>query len=98
MRATIEAAVAHQVALEINGAPFRLDLNEEHCRIARAMGARFVISSDSHQWEPGDIERLVAGAAVAHDADIRSADILNTRPVEELVTVHGESGRSEGAG
>src|SRR5262249_22525355 len=46
--AVITRAVELGVALEINSQPHRLDLNDSYARLARARGARLVISSDAH--------------------------------------------------
>ena len=41
-------AARHNVALELNSSPERLDLNDVLLRAAKAKGCRFVVSTDAH--------------------------------------------------
>ena len=82
MRRVIEAAAAAGVAMEINGQIDRLDLDDRHARMARDAGARIVISTDAHSTTA--LGGLRWGVTVARRAWLTAADVLNTRPVEEL--------------
>ena len=48
MEKVIKACIANNVVLEINSSPSRLDLSDKYVRIAKGMGAKFVINTDSH--------------------------------------------------
>jgi DNA polymerase (family 10) len=76
------AAAAAGVALEINSQVHRLDLDEGHAKLARDRGVKLVIASDAHS--PAALGVLRWGTAVARRAWLEPADILNTRPVDEL--------------
>lgn len=59
MKAVIEAAVAHDVALEINAHWMRLDLRDVHVRMAVEAGCLISINCDTH--EPRDMDNLRFG-------------------------------------
>lgn len=59
MKAVIEAAVANNVALEINAHWLRLDLRDAHVRLAMELGALLAIDCDVH-WEE-DFDNLRFG-------------------------------------
>ncbi len=80
----LEAAMQRGVALEINGQPDRLDLPDTWIRAARQMGARFVISSDSHSVQ--QFGNLRYGAGQARRGGLTPAEVLNTRSAHDLVT------------
>ena len=79
----IEGAVRHRVALEINGQPDRLDLPDTLVQAARARGARFVISSDSHSVR--HLDNLRYGVGQARRGWLGPADVLNTRDADGLL-------------
>jgi DNA polymerase (family 10) len=74
-----DAAMAHGVALEINGQPDRLDLDEHLARRARDRGVKLIIDSDAHS--PAALGNLRWGVSVARRAWLEPQDILNTQPV-----------------
>ncbi|HXW05273.1 MAG TPA: DNA polymerase/3'-5' exonuclease PolX [Vicinamibacterales bacterium] len=78
----VAAAADAGVALEINSQPDRLDLDEHHARLARDRGVGIVVDSDAHS--PAALGQLRWGVTVARRAWLTSADVLNTRPVEQL--------------
>jgi DNA polymerase (family 10) len=76
------AAAAHGVALEINSQIHRLDLNDANARLARAHGARLIVSTDAHSRAALGLRRW--GVTVARRAWLTRADILNTLPFDEF--------------
>jgi len=78
----LAAAAAAGVALEINSQVHRLDLDEGHAKLARDRGVKLVIDSDAHS--PAALGVVRWGITVARRAWLEAADILNTRPVDEL--------------
>jgi len=74
----IEGAKARGVALELNAHPARLDLNEVHCKLAKELGVKLVISTDAHSTFGLDTMRF--GIGQARRAWLERKDVLNTRP------------------
>lgn len=82
MEAIIEAAVRTRTALEINSSPERLDLKDEHVRMAMEAGTLLAINSDMHQ--PVDFDNLALGVAVARRGWATPDAVVNTWDVERL--------------
>ncbi len=78
----LEAAVERGVALELNGQAERMDLGDAHVRLARELGARFVISSDAHSTDT--FSNVQWGLRMARRGWLTPADVLNTLPIDEL--------------
>jgi len=79
----IAAAKKHNVRLELNASPYRLDLNSYWLRVARQAGVGFVISTDSHQTR--GFEAMRYGIATARRAWLTKDDVLNTLPLSKLL-------------
>jgi DNA polymerase (family X) len=80
---TIEVALEHAVALEVNGLPSRLDLKGEHVRAAVAAGVRVTCSTDAHSVEGlGNIELSVH---TARRGGATAADVVNTQPLTRVL-------------
>lgn len=81
--AILAAAQRTGTAIEINASPERLDLKDTYVRRARKLGVRLVVSSDAHSVShlPG----LRFGVGVARRGMCEAGDILNTRPLLELL-------------
>jgi DNA polymerase (family 10) len=80
---TIAVAVETAVALEVNGLPDRLDLRDEHVRLAIEGGAKIVVNTDAHST--AGLGNMPLAVHTARRAWARAADVVNTRPLEELV-------------
>ena len=76
LEAVIDAAAAHYVALEINAAPSRLDLEPSAVRLARARGVLLSVNTDAHAVP--DLERVLFGINVARRGWLEKSDVLNT--------------------
>lgn len=83
MHKVIKAAIQEGVALEINSQPLRLDLFDYYCKMAKDMGAKFTIDSDSHHET--QIKFLNFGVAVAKRGWLEKGDVLNTLPLDKLL-------------
>ncbi len=81
--AVFEAAAANGTALEINGSPHRLDLAPERARRALSMGCLLTIDSDAHRTE--ELEYVRWGVDQARRAWVEPGNVLNTRPLAELL-------------
>jgi DNA polymerase (family X) len=74
----IEGAKERGVALELNAHPARLELDEVHCKLAKDVGVKLVISTDAHSTFGLDTMRF--GVGQARRAWLEGKDVLNTRP------------------
>ncbi|MFZ2016807.1 MAG: PHP domain-containing protein [Nocardioides sp.] len=82
-RAVFEACVQHDVAVEINSRPERRDPPTPLLELARDLGCRFSIDSDSHA--PGQLDFLDYGCERAEAAGIAQERIVNTWPRDRLL-------------
>jgi histidinol phosphatase-like PHP family hydrolase len=78
------AARERGVAIEVNGQPERLDLDEWHCKLAKEIGVRLVLSTDAHSTNELGFMRYAADQA--RRGWLEPADILNTRGLDDLRT------------
>ncbi len=78
-----EAAAERGCALEVNAQPERLDLSDVHCRLAKDMGVRLVISSDAHST--AGLDKIRFGVDQARRGWAEKSDVLNTRPLKEFL-------------
>lgn len=69
--------------LEINSNPNRLDLSDEHARMARDRGIKLAINTDAHSIH--ELSFLAGGINQARRAWLAADDILNTRSAKELL-------------
>jgi DNA polymerase (family 10) len=76
-------AVRRNVCLEINGSPERLDLSSSLVRTAKGLGAKFTISTDSHQTKHLR-PNMHYGVITARRGWLEAEDVLNTLPVEQF--------------
>jgi len=89
-RAVFEACVEHDVAVEINSRPERRDPPTRLLELARDLGCRFSIDSDSHA--PGQLDFLDYGCERAEAAGIDPDRIVNTWPKERLLAWAAKAG------
>jgi DNA polymerase (family 10) len=77
MAALLRRAAELGVAMEHNAAPERLDLNDRDLRLAKEMGCKIVMSSDSH--DSRNLGRMGYGVTQLRRAWLTPEDVLNTR-------------------
>ncbi len=82
-----EVALEHDVALEVNGLPLRLDLRAERVRDAIRAGIRLVCSTDAHS--PAGLANMQYAVATARRGGATADDVLNTRPAIARRTTAG---------
>jgi DNA polymerase (family 10) len=82
MPSVIDAAARAGCALEVSADPARMDLDGPWARRARQSGARCTISSDAHSTL--DYDNIWLGIGSARRGWLEAADVLNTRPLDEL--------------
>jgi DNA polymerase (family X) len=78
----LDAVAESPAAIEINGDPYRLDLEPNNARLAARRGIKFVLSCDAHSTRALGAVRFAV--AMARRARIRKRDVLNALPVDEL--------------
>jgi DNA polymerase (family 10) len=76
------AAKENQVAMEINSNPARLDLKDDHIRLAKEYGLSFSINTDSHN--PGHLSRMRLGVGMAQRGWVTAPEVINALPVDEI--------------
>jgi DNA polymerase (family 10) len=81
-RVAAEAA-RRNVYLEINGSPERLDLSSSMVRTAKGLGAKFAISTDSHQTKHL-APNMQYGVITARRGWLEAGDVLNALPIEQF--------------
>lgn len=82
-QAVFAACAEHDVAVEINSRPERVDPPDELIEAALAAGCRFSIDTDAHA--PGQLDFLQYGAERAERLGVPAERIVTTWPVEELL-------------
>lgn len=78
----LKTAKETNTALEINGYPLRLDLNDINSKKAKELGVSLVISTDAHVIS--QLDYIENGVKVARRGWLSKNDILNTLPWEKL--------------
>lgn len=78
----IEAAFEHNVDLEINSSPLRLDLDWRHCRYARDKGVKMFINPDAHSIE--GFAEFKFGINVARKGWLEEKDVANTMEAGQM--------------
>lgn len=79
----LRAGKEYNVAMELSAYPDRLDLNDAHCRLAKDMGIKIALGTDSHS--AAQLDNMRWGIYTARRAWLEKNDILNTLPVEKLL-------------
>ena len=78
----LRKAREHQVALEIDARPDRLDLPDLYCRMAKDEGV--LLAPSALAKNPEDFENLAFGVGQARRGWTTKKDVLTTRPLEEV--------------
>jgi DNA polymerase (family 10) len=82
MEAILEVAAASRVAIEVNGDPYRLDMEPVWIREARRRGVPFVVSVDAHSTR--ELANLRYGIDTARRGWLEASDVLNTLSAKEF--------------
>ena len=80
----LPVALETGVALEVNGLPDRLDLRDDHVRLAIEAGVPIVCSTDAHSVR--GLGNMQLSVATARRGGATAADVLNTRSLQDFVT------------
>jgi DNA polymerase (family X) len=84
-----EVALEEGIAVEVNGLPDRLDLRDENVRLAVAAGVPVVVSTDAHSTR--GLGNMQLAVATARRGGARAVDVVNTRPLSEVLARWGVS-------
>jgi DNA polymerase (family X) len=80
-----EVALEEGLALEVNGLPDRLDLRDEHVRLAIEAGVQTCVNTDAHSVRGLGNMRLAVATARRGWATV--GDVLNTKPLEQVLAL-----------
>ena len=69
----------------MNGLPNRLDLRDEHVRLAREAGVAIVCSTDAHSTR--GLENIELSVATARRGGAAATDVLNTRGLDKVLAL-----------
>jgi DNA polymerase (family 10) len=83
MDLVLRRAAERGVAVEVNCNPHRLDLKDTHARLAKELGCKVVVSTDSHRTRELDLVRY--GVEQARRAGLGPDDVLNTLPFDRFI-------------
>jgi DNA polymerase (family 10) len=83
LEAVIHVALETGVAVETNGLPDRLDLRDEEVRLFVEAGVPIVCSTDAHSVR--GLGNMPLSVATARRGWATAADVLNTRPLDEIL-------------
>lgn len=72
----LDAVAESRAAVEVNGDPYRLDMEPRWIKEARKRGIRFVISTDAHSTNA--LHNLRFGVGTARRGGLRRGEVLNT--------------------
>jgi DNA polymerase (family 10) len=81
--AICHAAAEHDVALEVNGQPERLDLDDIMARRAIDLGVHLVIDTDAHSI--AELRFMRWGVDQARRGWVTRRDVLNTKPLAHVL-------------
>ena len=82
IEAVAKEAARTGTALEINANHYRLDLKDQHARLAHELGAMISINTDAHAID--QLDQMRFGVITARRAGLCKKDVLNTRTAKEI--------------
>jgi DNA polymerase (family X) len=80
LEAVLEAAKAHDVAVELNANPWRLDLEDRFLHRARELGVDVVVNTDAHRLD--QLAYMDSGLEEARRGWLEPRHVVNTRSLE----------------
>ncbi len=82
MEMILKACKIHNVAVEINANPHRLDLDWRFCKMAKKMGVNIAIEPDAHRVD--GLQHVLYGLGIARKGWLEAQDIINTFTLSEI--------------
>jgi DNA polymerase (family X) len=83
MAEILDRAAERGIIVEVNGNPERLDIKDNHVRLAVERGVKLAVSSDSHSVPELDYVRFAV--ATARRGWAKKADVVNTLSAEDFL-------------
>jgi histidinol phosphatase-like PHP family hydrolase len=83
LEAILRCAAEHEVAVELNALPQRMDLTVRQLERARELGVKVAIGTDAHRVD--GLELMTTGVAHARRAGLRKPDVLNAMKLKPLL-------------
>lgn len=77
-----QAAKNRNCVIELNSQPYRLDINDVYCQLAKEMGVKIAISSDAHNTK--ELNYMQFGIFQARRGWLEKKDVINTYPWDQL--------------
>jgi DNA polymerase (family 10) len=84
MDRVMEQAKSCGCYFEINSSPDRLDLSDEHAKMAKDHGIKIAINTDAHSTE--ELDFIFAGVNQARRGWLEAIDVLNALPLKKLLS------------
>ncbi len=78
----LQTALEHNVIIELNASPARLDLDWRHLKSAKELGLLVSINPDAHRLE--EFADTYLGVAIARKGWLEKKDVFNTRSRQEV--------------
>ncbi|WP_413943675.1 DNA polymerase/3'-5' exonuclease PolX [Bdellovibrio sp. HCB-162] len=78
----MKAAKERSIILELNSQPERMDLSDTLCRMAKDLGVKIAISTDSHSVN--QLNLMKYGVGQARRGWLEKKDVINTLPLAKL--------------
>ena len=82
LETVMKAAKERGCFLEVNAHPDRLDISDANCKMAKEMGLKLAISTDTHRIT--DLDYMRFGVNQARRGWLEPKDVINTRSLKEL--------------
>ncbi len=82
MEQVVESARDTGTILEVNASPHRLDMADNHCKMAKEKGVKVAISTDAHSTD--ELNMMKYGVWQARRGWLESEDVVNTRSWNDL--------------
>lgn len=82
LETVMKAAKERGCFLEVNAHPDRLDISHANCKMAKEMGLKLAISTDTHRIT--DLDYMRFGVNQARRGWLEPKDVINTRSLKEL--------------
>jgi DNA polymerase (family 10) len=79
-----EVAKKHNIIMELNAHPKRLDLNPGNLRMAKRMGLKVAVNTDAH--DTSELDHMIFGIYQARRGWMTKDDIINTLPLKKMLS------------
>jgi DNA polymerase (family 10) len=83
LQQVFDIAVKHNVVMELNAHPQRLDLNDGNLRAAKKLGLKMAINTDAHWTE--ELDHMRFGVYQARRGWLEKSDVINTLPLKQML-------------